>query len=452
MSPTDDESTNDGAASPGGAAPDNDRESPRSGPGTLDTASRDASPPRRRGLQTFSSLQANPNWRYLFIGSLFANAAQWLQLITIGWLALDVSGSPFHSIMAVSVRALPTLLLGPWAGVLADRWDRRWLAMVSQVGLAAAAVVFAWMVAAGQVTSVWYIYGYTLAAGVGFTVVQPVRQALIANTVRQPDMPNALALSALAVTSMRLCGSALGGILLETVDFQWNFFVEAGLYIAMVLLLIPMKMPYREPPTAREHSPLNNLKEGLTYILGHRIMFRLMVLNFARTAVFSPLLLLLPAYTSGALGEGAAVGTAMIVSMGVGGVTATFIMSTWGFFTRKGLVTLITMCSGSAVVLTLGLSHWVWLSVPVMVVMGLSQSHFIVANQVIVQGIVPDTLRGRISSVWHYEQGLIPMFSGLIGLAATFIGISWAMTGFGLASLALGLLFLFTFKDVRQLE
>ena len=101
----------------------------------------------------------------------------------------------------------------------------------------------------------------------------------------------------------------------------------------------------------------------------------------------------------------------MIVSMGIGGVTATFIMSTWGFFTRKGLVTLITMCSGSAVVLTLGLSQWVWLSVPIMIAMGLSQSHFIVANQVLVQNIVPDTLRGRVSSVWHYEQGMIPMFA-----------------------------------------
>lgn len=405
---------------------------------------------RRRGLQTFSSLQANPNWRYLFVGSLFANAAQWLQLITIGWLALDVSGSAFHSIMAVAVRALPTLLLGPWGGVLADRWDRRRLAMVTQLGLAAAGTCFAILVATGLVTSVWYIYGYTLVVGVGFSVVQPVRQALIANTVRQPDMANALALSALAVTSMRLSGSALGGILLETVDFHWNFFVEAGLYAAMVLLLIPMKTPYQDPSTAREHSPLTNLKEGLGYILGNRIMFRLLVLNFARTAVFSPLLLLLPAYTADALGEGAGVGTAMIVSMGIGGVTATFIMSTWGFFTRKGLVTLITMCSGSAVVLTLGLSHWVWLSVPIMIVMGLSQSHFIVANQVLVQNIVPDTLRGRVSSVWHYEQGMIPMFAGLIGILATFTGISWAMTGFGLAALLLGIFFLFAFRDIRE--
>ncbi len=422
---------------------------PENPPPGQETPAREGTPPRRRGLQTFSSLQDNPNYRYLFTGGLFANAAQWLQLITIGWLALEVSGSPFHSIMAVSVRALPTLLLGPWGGVLADRWDRRWLAMAPQIGLAASALVFAWFVGNGMVTSVWHIYVYTLISGVGFSIVQPVRQALIANTVRQPDMANALALSALAVTSMRLSGSLLGGILIETVDFQWNFYVEAALYGAMALLLIPMKTPYQADGTARQHSPLTNLKDGLGYVIGNRMMLRLMILNFARTAVFGPLLLLLPAYTAGALGEGAGVGTAMIVSMGIGGVTATFIMSSWGFFTRKGLVTLITMCSGAVVVTTLGLSQWVWLSVPIMVVMGLSQSHFIVANQVLVQNIVPDTLRGRVSSVWHYEQGMIPMFSGIIGILATFTSISWAMTGFGVAALALSLFFLLTFKDVR---
>src|SRR5918999_3994667 len=85
--------------------------------------------PRRGGLKTFSSLKNNPDYRYLFTGNLFANGAQWLQLVTIGWLALDVSGSVFHSIMAVAIRALPTLLLGPRGGGVGVRGGR------GQVGL-----------------------------------------------------------------------------------------------------------------------------------------------------------------------------------------------------------------------------------------------------------------------------------------------------------------------------
>jgi len=406
----------------------------------------------RRGLRTFSSLQNNRDYRYLFAGNLCGNGAHWLQLVTIGWLALGVSGSAFHSIMAVSVRALPILLIGPWGGVLADRWDRRALAMVTQIALALGALTFAVLVARGQVDTIWHVYGYTLATGVAFAVTQPARQALIANTVRRPDMANALAVSAMSTTSMRLVGAGTAGVLLGFLDFQWNFFVEGGLYIGMALLMIPMRTPYQEASTAAGKSLLSNLREGLSYVLGNRIIFRLMVLNFARAAVFGPLLLLLPAYASGALDAGAGTGTAMIVVMGIGGTAASLAISTWGFFTRKGLVCLISLISGSGVILTLGLSPWVWLSVPVMIVMGLSQTHFIVSNLTVIQTLVPDTLRGRVSSVWHYEQGLIPFFAGVIGLTANLIGIASAMVWFGGIALAIGLFFLLTFKDIRKLD
>ena len=408
--------------------------------------------PRHRGLRTFSSLQTNRDYRYLFAGNLCGNGAHWLQLVTIGWLALDVSGSAFHSIMAVAVRALPILLVGPWGGVLADRWDRRVLAMVTQIALALGALTFAVLVTRGQVETVWHVYGYTLAMGVALAVAQPTRQALIANTVRRPDMANALALSAMSTTSMRLVGAGAAGVMLGFLDFQWNFFVEGGLYVGMALLMIPMRTPYQEASTTGGDSPLSNLRQGLSYVLGNRIIFRLMVLNFARAAVFGPLLLLLPAYASGALDAGSGTGTAMIVVMGIGGTAASLIISSWGFFTRKGLVGLISLISGSGVIFTLGLSPVVWLSVPVMIVMGLSQTHFIVSNQTVIQTLVPDTLRGRVSSVWHYEQGLIPFFAGVIGLIANFVGIASAMVWFGGIALVMGLFFLLAFEDIRRLD
>ena len=408
--------------------------------------------PRTRKMDTFRSLKGNPHHCFLFTGNLFSNAAQWLQFITLGWLALEVSGSMVHSIMAVAIRALPTLLLSPWGGVLADRMDRRILALITVIGMSVAAVVFAVLVGMSLITNVGYVYAYTLVTGIGFAVNQPVRQALIANTVPQRYMANALALNALTVTSMRLLGAILGGSLMITLGFTWNFIVEAALYIATALLLLPMKMPYREDSTAKDSSPLSNLLEGMNYILKKRVMFRLMLLNFVRTGVFAPLLLLLPAYTSEVLDAGPGIGTAMMVSMGIGGVTASFIMSSWGFFLRKGLVSLITLCTGSMVFTVLGLSSWVTLSVGIMIIMGLSQSHFIVSNQTLVQQVVPDTLRGRVSSVWHYEQGLIPIFSLIIGLIAGVIGMGLTMTIYGAIAVLLGVIYLLVFKDVRELD
>jgi MFS family permease len=406
----------------------------------------------RGGFKTFSSLQNNRDYRFLFTGNLFSNCAQWLQFITVGWLALDISGSALHSILTVAVRATPTLLLGPWAGVLADRWDRRKLAMACQVVMASFTLAFAVLVARGQVDNIWYLYVFMALSGTASTLKQPVRQALIANTVRRADMANALALNAMAVTSMRLVGAAIGGILIDTVGFQWNFFVEGSLYLMMVFLLIPMRIPYQEAGTARRASPLSNVVEGLSYMIKNRVMLQLLVINLVRAGVFMPLVLLLPAYTQHSLNAGAAVGTAMIFSMGVGGLVATVIVSSWGFFNRKGLLCLITLLVGSAVVLSLGLSHWVWYSVPIMAVMGLAQTTFIVGNQTLIQLVVPDALRGRVSSVWHYESGLVPIFAALIGVVAEFRDIAFAMTLAGAIAVGLSLWFMARFKDIRALD
>ena len=414
--------------------------------------SRAPSRPLSGRVNTFSSLKNNVNYRYLWTGNLFANCAQWLQFITIGWLALDLTGSALHSILTVAVRALPVLLLGPWGGVLADRLDRRKLVMGIQLVMVATSLAFGGLLAAGKIDSIWHVYGYMLVSGLAFAFIQPTRQALGANTVPREDLANALALSAMAVTSMRLAGAAISGILIETVGFQWNFFLESGLYVVMILLLAPMKTPYRQESSPRKASPLADLKEGLRFIVASRDMMRLMVMNFVRTGVFMPLMLFLPAYTEEALGRGAGVSTAMIVVMGAGGLLATVMISSFGFFTKKGLVTLVTLISGSAVVLVLGLSQWVWLSVPVMLVMGLSQTHFIVANQTLIQTLVPDNLRGRVTSVWHYESGLIPLFAAITGGVGVLVGIDIAMAIAGVIAISISLLFLVRFDNIRRLD
>ena len=335
---------------------------------------------------------------------------------------------------------------------MADRWDRRKLVIGLQLIMFSSALTFGVLVATGNVNTIWHIYGYMLFSGAASAFFQPTRQSLVANTVPREDLGNALALDAMAVTSMRLVGAAVSGVLIETVDFQWNFFVEAGLYAGVALLLVPMKTPYREDAEAPNTSPMANLKEGLSYIVRQAPMLRLMLMNFVRTGVFMPLLLFLPAYTEDVLGRGAGVSTAMIVVMGAGGLSATILISSFGFFAKKGLVTLLTLLSGSMVVLILGLSGWVWLSVGIMLVMGLSQTHFIVGNQTLIQSLVPDNLRGRVTSVWHYEQGLIPLIAAITAGIGVLVGIDTAMVITGVIAVAIALLFLIRFDDIRRLD
>ena len=127
-------------------------------------------------------------------------------------------------------------------------------------------------------------------------------------------------------------------------------------------------------------------------------------------------------------------------------------ISSFGLFTRKGLVPVITLISGSSVILVLGLSQWVWLSVLIMLLMGMSQTHFIVANQTLIQTLVPDNLRGRVTSVWHYESWLSPLFAALTGGVGVLVGIGTAMAIGEVVALAFSLFLSVLFANIRGLD
>src|SRR5918999_6120020 len=156
---------------------------------------------RRPRVRTFSSLR-HRDFRYLWTGNLFNNGANWLQQVTVGWLVWDLSQSPFLVGTVGGFRAVPFLLIGPWAGVLADRVDRRKLVLLSQTLLAVSAFLFALLVASGQV-QVWHAFAYITVSGIAHSILQPVRSALVANTVPRQDLSNAYALHAMSITSSR---------------------------------------------------------------------------------------------------------------------------------------------------------------------------------------------------------------------------------------------------------
>ena len=410
-----------------------------------------ATPRRRPRIQTFTSLR-NKDFRLLWAGNIFEHMALWLQLISLSWLVWSLSGSALLSGVAAGSRGLPTLVIGPWAGVIADRFDRRRLVITAQIFLTGVSIVFALFVASGAV-QVWHAMVYASVSGVCFAFIMPARQALIVNTVPPEDLPNAFALSAMTVTSNRLIGGILGGLLITTVGIEWNFFVEGGAYIATALLLIPMRTPYQEASTARQSSVISNLKEGLVYIWkDNRIILHLMVLSFVLNMAFIPVPALLPAYTSAVLHSEANVGGYLLAAQGVGGVTATVLIASMGLVMKKGQLGMVALVVGSAAILILAQSHWLLLSAAMLVVLGVCQTSFIVTNQVLVQAMVPDTLRGRVTSLYMLEFGLGPVAIFFIGLLMDLYSVSGALAIVASVSLATSLLFLLAFRQVRNLE
>ena len=410
-----------------------------------------------RRLHTFDSWIAYKNYRFIWVGNFFGNNAQWLQLLTVGWLVRDLTAdSSTSSLLVVTVGAintLPGLVVGPWAGVLGDRVDRRKLLMVIQAFMAFLAISFALLMLSGRI-EVWHAYAYVIISGTCRSFAQPLRQALIANTVPREALGNALAVNVLTITSSRLVGPFFGGVLIATLGFFWNFALEAGFYGCMILSLVPMKTPYREQGPVRDSkSPLADLKEGIFYIWkDERTIFFLIILSLVPNVVIQPFMFLLPVFTEEILGRGAEVGGALLAINGAGGLMAAFIIASVGFLFKKGIIVVGAASVSCIIVILLANAQWLAPAIILVALFGFSQSTFRTTNSTLIQSLVPDSLRSRVTSLRSYGQGFVVLTSLLVGWLADFSSATVAILVMGSFGLALTLAYLLIVRRVRQLS
>lgn len=417
-------------------------------------------------LHTFDSWIRYREYRLLWTANFCSNSAQWFQLLTVGWLvqALTV-GSSTSAIQVVTVggvSSLPVLLVGPWGGVLGDRVDRRKLIMICQVFMATGAVLFALLVASGNV-QVWHAYAYVLLIGVPLSVTRPARQALIANTVPREAFGNAFAANTFTIAGTRMIGPFFGGVVIAALGFTWNFMVEAALYATTILVLLPMKTPYRSSPpefaqrrpvaTGRPISPLADLREGIRFIWkGERAIFNLMLLSLVPNVIMNPVLFLLPIFTFQALHRGADVGGYLLAATGFGALASAVTIASVGFIFKKGRVVLGSVVLGSVALILFAHAPWLTLTFIFLILMSATLNAFRTSEGTLIQLLTPDRLRGRVTGLQNYGQGFVVFTSLLIGWFAGITSITMVITGVGGVSLALAIFALLTSDRIRQLE
>lgn len=422
-------------------------------------------------LHTFDSWIRYREYRLLWTANFFSNSAQWFQLLSVGWLVQSLTaGSPTSALQVVTVggiSTLPVLLVGPWGGVLGDRVDRRKLIMLSQAVMATAGVLFALLVASGNV-QVWQVYGYVLFIGVFLSITRPVRQAMIANTVPREAFGNAYAANTFTIAGTRMIGPFFGGVVLATLGFTWNFLVEASLYAVTVLVLLPMKLPYRsgaqasgQPtrnpsgagPSGRLISPLADLREGVRFIWrGERAIFNLMFLSLIPNVIMNPVLFLLPVFTSEVLHRGADVGGYLLAATGFGALASAVTIASVGFIFRKGRVVLGSVVVGSVSLILFAHAPWLALTFIFLILMSAALNAFRTSEGTLVQLLTPDRLRGRVTGLQSYGQGLVVLSSLVIGWFAGITSITIVITSIGGVSLVLAIWALVSSDKIRQLE
>ncbi len=212
---------------------------------------------------TFASL-ANPNYRKYVAGQGISLVGTWMQSIAQSWLVLVLTHSETDIGLVVALQTLPTLILGPYAGVVADRVNKRRFMIILQsaMGLQAAVLAIVTFAHAATFADVGLL---AVILGVNNAFENPIRQTFVLEMVGPDDLRNAVSLNSTMVNVARAFGPAVAGVLIASVGEAWCFALNALSFIAVVTSLVVMDQStlHRAPPSPRAKG---QLREGLSYV------------------------------------------------------------------------------------------------------------------------------------------------------------------------------------------
>ena len=391
----------------------------------------------------------------LWLSNLCNASAVWFQQITIPWLVWEISGSPFLVGIAAGSRSIPFLVIGPMAGVFADRIDRRKLVLVVQSVMAVVVLSFAAAIHMGYVEGnigVIYALLFSVLTGILHATIQPVRHAMVANTVPREDLWNAIALNSIAGNVARVVGPGLGGVLIAWLGPALNFYIEGVFYILMVIAMIPISLPFREAVTATRTSVFANLKQGFSYVVSEQVVLRLLLVACVSDIMIGPIVHLMPVVADEVLGGDSRIYGFLVLATGIGGIIATISFASLGRSFMRGSVGLVALMFLACSAVVLGISTWLWVSLAAMFGLGFFRLVFKINNNTLVQSTIPDALRGRVMAIYNLDNGLTPLASMTLGLLAEFWEVNLVVLVVGIVSLALTIYALAAFSDVRRMR
>jgi len=375
---------------------------------------------------SFRSLR-HRNFRLYFLGQLVSLIGTWMQTVAQGWLMHRLTSSPFMLGLLGFCQFAPVMVFSLWAGVIADRVDKRKLLIITQSVAMLQAVVLAALTSAGVVTP-WMVLGLALVFGVFNAFDLPPRQAFLVEMAGKEDLSNAIALNSAAFNAARVIGPAIAGVLVATVGEQSCFWINAVSYLAVLYSLWRIQVPPREALRGAENT-FAYLREGVSYAWRLGPIRNLLLLLGVVAGLGFQYLILLPVFTRDILHAGAGVYGLLVSAFGIGSLLSAAVLTRqldrWAL--RRNL--LIGLASAG-----IGMGTVAWSrSIPLTTVMGLVSGFglilYVASTNTLIQHTVEDRFRGRVMSLYTLMLiGTAPIGSLFLGSVAQRFGAPVATT------------------------
>ena len=390
-------------------------------------------------VHTIDSLR-HRNFRLLWTATLLAGGAGWTHQVVIGWLIFYMTQSALLTSLALGLGALPFLFVGPVAGVLVDGWDRRKLLALSFGYQATITAGFAGLLVMGRIET-WHMFAFVLATGLSSAILHPATTSLLPNTVPRESLLNAFALSSLAFNVTRLTVPAVGGLSIALMGPGRTVLLAVALLLGATMATLALRVEDTSEEGRRPRSVARFL-EGARYIKGEPLVLAMLLMGVLPTILVFPFVQgLMPVYASQVFGAGP-VGLGLLLSaLGAGATMGTFLLASVGNVRHKGRILFVALALTTALMVAFSRSTSMGLALPILMFFGGSLSSFFTVSSASIQSIVPDRLRGRVSSLAAMSLGLMPVGGLLAGGLAELVGAPSATLAAGalLAAIWLGL-------------
>jgi MFS family permease len=377
---------------------------------------------RRDSLRAVRSLQVSPQFRLLWISSVCFFGGVWTQTMILGWMVFELTGSAFMLAMFTTFRFAP-LLLGPFWGMLSDRFDRRRLVILANV-LALAAIAAVAAIAFAGAAGVGVLMAAGLVLGLAQAPAQPARAALVFDLVGRENLSNANALNALAMSSSQMVGPAIGGALIGVLGAPAALALSSAWYgIALVALWL---MGATTGGVAAHHeSPWRMIVGGFAAIGRNRVALSVMLITlFANMLLWPVFQSFMPVFAERILGMDAAGLGMMLTCAGLGGMVGSLTIAMLGEVRGQGTIFAWATVSWGVLWALFALSREPWLSFLLLCGIGLASAPFIVYQTTLLLMVTPSRVQGRAMGVQELAIGITPIAAAGLGVIAQSAGVA----------------------------
>ncbi|MDA8170645.1 MAG: MFS transporter [Nitrospiraceae bacterium] len=372
-------------------------------------------------LVAFRSLK-HRNYRLFFAGQGISLIGTWMQQIAMSWLVYQMT----HSALLLGVVGfsgqIPSFLLAPFAGVLADRWNRRRVLVITQTLSMLQAFALAALVLTKTV-SVWHIIPLSILLGCVNAFDITTRQAFVPDMLeKREDLGNAIALNSSLFNGARLIGPAFAGILIALVGEGMCFLLNGVSYLAVIAALLMMKIE-KAPERAQKEGFMSEIAQGFSYVFSFTPIKSILLLLALISFTGVPYQVLMPMFAGNVLHGGAHTLGFLMAASGLGALGGTIFLASRKNALRLGMTTPVAGTVFGLGLMAFSRSHLLWLSMLLMAITGFGIMVQMASSNMVLQNIVEDGKRGRVMSFFAMAfMGTAPFGSLLAGGLAGRIG------------------------------